>query len=136
MICLVVAWATTAGALGRDQAGPSVWDGVYAEAQATRGAQRYRASCASCHSEDLLGGSGPALVGESFSQRWNGTSVADMLQTLRQTMPQDSPDSLGVPGYLDVVAYLLKSNSIPAGAAELPPELPALQQIRITQRPR
>jgi len=114
------------------QDGPSIWDGVFTEAQATRGKARYAASCASCHAEDLLGGSGPALVGESFMQRWHGTTVADMVQTMRQTMPQDSPDSLGTPGYTDLVAYLLKSNSAPAGTTELAPEVAALQRVRIT----
>ena len=67
-------------------------------------------------------------------QRWNGISVNDMLVTLRQTMPQDSPDSLGTPGYVDLIAFLLKSNSAPPGAAELPGEAGALQRIRITNR--
>jgi S-disulfanyl-L-cysteine oxidoreductase SoxD len=112
----------------------SIWEGVYTDAQATRGQARYKASCEMCHSEDLLGGSGPALVGESFMQRWNGTSVNDMLVTLRQTMPQDSPDSLGTPGYVDLVAFLLKSNSAPAGAAELPTDAAALQRLKISDR--
>lgn len=99
-----------------------------------RGAARYQASCATCHSEDLLGGSGPALVGESFMQRWNGTTVNDVLLTVRQTMPQDSPDSLGTPGYVDLIAFLLKSNGAPAGSAELPTETGALQAVKITQR--
>ena len=119
---------------GQDGPGPSIWDGVFTEAQATRGKERYAASCASCHSEDLLGGSGPALVGEPFMQRWDGTTVADMLQTVRQTMPQDSPDSLGTPGYTDLIAYLLKSNSAPTGSAELASEAAALQRVRITLR--
>ena len=126
--------AASADTAGRGQAAASIWDGVYTEAQATRGQARYKASCAMCHSADLLGDSGPALVGEPFMQRWNGTSVNDMLVTLRQTMPQDAPDSLGTPGYVDLIAFLLKSNSVPAGAAELPTETVALQGIKITAR--
>ena len=126
--------AAAAGTVARGQAAASIWDGVYTEAQAMRGQARYKASCATCHSEDLLGDSGPALVGEPFLQRWNGTTVNDMLVTLRQTMPQDSPDSLGTPGYVDLIAFLLKSNSAPAGAAELPTETSALQSVRVTQR--
>ncbi len=126
--------AAGAGAVARGQTAPSIWDGIYSDAQATRGQERYKASCATCHSEDLLGASGPALVGESFMQRWNGTSVNDMLVVLRQTMPQDAPDTLGTPGYLDLIAFLLKNNSAPPGAAELPTEASALQRIRITNR--
>ncbi len=117
------------------QEGPSIWDGVYSEAQATRGRERYGASCASCHAEDLLGASAPALVGEQFMQRWNGSSVNDMMQNLRQTMPQDSPNSLGVPGYVDLAAFLLQSNGVPAGKADLPVEVEGLKAIRMTGRP-
>lgn len=126
--------AAVAGTVARGQAAASIWDGVYTEAQVIRGQVRYKASCATCHAEDLLGASGPALVGESFIQRWNGTSVNDMLVVLRQTMPQDSPDSLGTPGYLDLIAFLLKNNSAPPGATELPGEASALQRIRIIDR--
>ena len=134
VVAIVVLCAAGAGAAARGQTAASIWDGVYTDAQATRGGARYKASCATCHSEDLLGASGPALVGESFMQRWNGNSVNDMLVTLRQTMPQDSPDSLGTPGYLDVIAFLLKSNSVPPGANELAGEASALQRIRIIDR--
>lgn len=135
MVVMAVVWlATPTVSVQGGQDGPSIWDGVFTEAQAARGKQRYAASCGSCHSEDLLGASGPALVGESFMQRWNGTTVGDMVQTVRQTMPQDSPDSLGTPGYTDLIAYLLQSNSAPAGSAELPPEAAALQRVRITLR--
>ena len=126
--------AALAGTAAGGQTATSIWDGVYTEAQATRGQQRYKASCEMCHSEDLLGDSGPALVGEPFLQRWNGTTVNDMLATLRQTMPQDSPDSLGTPGYVDLIAFLLKSNGAPAGSAELPTATAPLQGIKITER--
>lgn len=134
VLCATVLCAAGTGAAARGQTAPSIWDGVYTDVQATRGGERYKASCATCHSEDLLGASGPALVGESFMQRWNGTSVNDMLVTLRQTMPQDSPDSLGTPGYVDLIAFLLKNNSVPPGATELPGEARALQSMRITDR--
>ena len=117
------------------QDGPSVWDGVYSEAQAMRGRERYGAACASCHADDLLGGSGPALTGEAFMQRWNGSSVNDMMQSIRQTMPQDAPNSLGVPGYVDLVAFLLQSNGVPMGKTDLPVEIEGLKAIRMTGRP-
>ncbi len=117
------------------QDGPSVWDGVYSEAQAMRGRERYGAACASCHADDLLGGSGPALTGEAFMQRWNGSSVNDMMQNIRQTMPQDAPNSLGVPGYVDLVAFLLQSNGVPVGKTDLPAEIEGLKAIRMTGRP-
>ena len=107
--------AAGAGAAARGQAAPSIWDGVYTDAQATRGQRATRRRARPAIPRTCSATSGPALVGESFMQRWNGTSVNDMLVTLRQTMPQDSPDSLGTPGYVDLIAFLLKSNSVPAG---------------------
>jgi hypothetical protein len=127
--------ATSAVSAAAAQDGPSVWDGVYSEAQAMRGRERYGAACASCHADDLLGGSGPALTGDAFMQRWNGSSVNDMMQNIRQTMPQDAPNSLGVPGYVDLIAFLLQSNGVPVGKADLPVEVDGLKAIRVVSRP-
>jgi cytochrome c len=112
-------------------AAKSIWDGVFTEAQATRGQERYRASCAACHAEDLLGAQGPALVGQAFLDRWAGSSVFDMAQVIKQSMPQEAPDSLGLPTYVDIVAFLLKSNGGPAGASELPADADALRKILV-----
>ena len=110
--------------------------GVFTEEQAARGQQAYRQSCASCHLDDLLGErDAPPLAGAQFSDRWNGSTADDMLQTIRRTMPQEAPDSLGPQSYADIVSYLLQVNGSPAGDAELPGESSALQQIRITGRP-
>jgi hypothetical protein len=51
---------------------------------------------------------------------------------IKQSMPQEAPDSLGLPAYVDIVSYLLKSNGSPAGASELPTENDALRQIQVT----
>lgn len=132
--CLGLAWWLLTGAAFA-QGSRVVWDGVFTAAQAARGEERYKASCSSCHAEDLLGGSGPALVGEVFYQRWNDQTVSDLLLTVRQTMPQDSPDSLGTAGYVDLLAFLLKSNGAPAGSTELPQDQAALKDLRITKAP-
>ena len=126
--------AAAAGTAAGGQGAATVWGGIYTDAQAARGERGYKGACGSCHSDDLLGDSGPALVGEPFLQRWNGSSVNDLLTTLKQTMPQDAPDSLGLAGYVDLIAFLLKSNSAPAGSTELPTDTAALQGIKITER--
>jgi len=121
---------TAAGTQGAAPA-KSIWDGAFTEGQATRGQERYRTACAACHAEDLLGAQGPALVGQAFLDRWAGSTVFDMVQVIKQSMPQEAPDSLGMPAYVDIVSYLLKSNGSPAGAAELPTEPDALRQILV-----
>jgi mono/diheme cytochrome c family protein len=112
-------------------AAKSIWDGVFTDGQATRGQERYRTACAACHADDLLGAQGPALVGQAFLDRWAGSTVFDMVQVIKQSMPQEAPDSLGLPAYVDIVSFLLKSNGGPAGASELPTESDALRKILV-----
>ncbi|HXH24398.1 MAG TPA: cytochrome c [Vicinamibacterales bacterium] len=121
--------------LAAAQSGRTVWDGVYTEAQASRGEALYRKVCAHCHQPDLLGeGPAVALVGQAFATRWNGQTVDDLFQTIKRSMPQEAPDSLGPQGYADIVSYILQANGMPGGPAELPVETPALQQIQIVAR--
>jgi ankyrin repeat protein len=113
----------------------TIWDGVFTQAQTERGRDQYAKACASCHKADLLGESAaPALAGAEFSQRWVGSTVDDLVTTIRRSMPQDAPDSLGTPAYVDLVAYLLSVNGSPAGATEMPLEPEALKQIQFTAR--
>ena len=119
----------------QDPAPPTrtIWDGVFTTAQATRGREQYRKSCSSCHKADLLGESAaPPLAGPEFSQRWVGSTLDDLLTTIRRSMPQDAPDSLGTPAYADLVSYLLSVGGSPAGSSELPLESAALKQIQFT----
>jgi ankyrin repeat protein len=112
----------------------TVRDGVYSESQAARGMEQYRASCAACHSADLMGDrDAPALVGGAFTTRWDDQSVDEILQTIRRTMPQEAPDTLGTAAYVEIVSFILKSNGHPAGAAALPVESEKLKQILITR---
>ena len=108
--------------------------GVFTEAQAARGQKAYMDSCARCHAEDLLGASGPALVGDFYTNRFVGSNVQDMVKTIRRSMPQEAPDSLGTAMYVDIVSFILKSNGSPAGAVELPQDATALQQIAVADR--
>jgi len=108
--------------------------GVFTEAQATRGQKAYADSCARCHAEDLLGASGPALVGDFFTNRFVGSNVHEMVKTIRRSMPQEAPDSLGTPTYVDIATFILKSNGSPTGSAELPNDAEALLQIEVASR--
>jgi ankyrin repeat protein len=113
----------------------TIWDGVFTQAQADRGRDQYRKSCASCHKADLLGESAaPPLAGPEFSQRWVGSNVDDLVTTIRRSMPQDAPDSLGTPAYVDLVSYLLSVNGSSAGASDMPLESAGLKQIQFTAR--
>jgi mono/diheme cytochrome c family protein len=113
----------------------TIWDGVFSDQQAARGQRGYAQSCATCHADDLLGaGNAPPLVGESFLDRFNRATADDVVLSVRQTMPQDAPDSLGVEAYVDIVTYLFKANGSPAGTGELPPDRATLKQVLVTAR--
>jgi S-disulfanyl-L-cysteine oxidoreductase SoxD len=117
------------------QAGKSVWDGVYSEAQSTRGQDLSKASCVTCHGNELAGTDlAPALQGDDFKGVWSGRTAAELFEKIQTTMPADRVGTLKPPQSADLVAYILKMNNYPAGAAELGSEIPALQQIKITGR--
>lgn len=123
LVMTLLAAATAAGwACGASaQTGKSIWDGVYTEAQATRGSQQYFQHCSVCHAANLAGTfETPPLVGQ-FMPDWAGSSLDDLYGYVSSAMPLDHPDSLSPAAYADIVAFLLKSNGLPAGQTELQP---------------
>ena len=134
---VAIGLATTASYMAAAQA-KTVWDGVFTEAQATRGEAAYFEECASCHGRDLVGGDGspaPPLAGDMFLERLEDSSVGDFFERVRTTMPLDSPARLSRTQYAEIVAFILKANRIPAGADELGTDPAALGRIAITKRP-
>lgn len=135
--CLVAAavagWAATTvvpSVVDAQQAGRSVWDGVYTEEQAARGAALYDQQCASCHGA-MLGGmdAAPPLTGGTFAANWNGVNLYDMLQRIRVSMPMDDPGGMSRQQVADVLAYMLSVNRFPAGDRELPRQSGPLRLI-------
>jgi mono/diheme cytochrome c family protein len=109
-----------------------VWDGIYTEEQAARGAELYGTTCALCHGA-ALGGveSAPPLAGDLFSANWSGTTIADLAERIRISMPVDKPGSLSRPQLTDVVAFILKANHFPAGTNPLNPQTVTVAPIKI-----
>ena len=117
------------------QAGKTVWDGVYSDAQSTRGQELSKAGCVTCHGNELAGTDlAPALQGDDFKGAWSGRTAAELFEKIQTTMPADKAGTLKPPQSADLVAYIFKMNNYPAGAAELASEMPALQQIKITSK--
>jgi len=112
----------------------SVWSGVFTQEQEKRGEAIYNRECSTCHGERLKGGEGaPALTGTEFTASWNGQTVADLFDRIRQTMPAppEQPGKLTPQQNAEVVAHILSVNGFPAGPTELPVEIGPLKQIRI-----
>jgi mono/diheme cytochrome c family protein len=116
----------------------SVWEGVYAPAQADRGKSLYAAQCASCHGAALDGsGQAPPLTGADFKNNWNGQSADDLFEKIQATMPADRPGNLSRPQTADILAFLLTSNGFPPGDKDLPSDAAALAKIRFeTAKPK
>ena len=113
----------------------TVWDGVYTEAQARRGLDKYTQVCSNCHLPDLSGSDqAPALVGGEFLDRWEGQSVGDLADRIRTTMPQDDVGSLNIQMSADLTAYLLQVNRFPAGSTELKADRSAMKAIGIRRK--
>jgi mono/diheme cytochrome c family protein len=109
----------------------SVWDGVYSEDQAKRGSELYAKQCASCHGAELTGGeSAPALVGDGFLSNWNGTTVGDLFERIRKSMPQDDPGKLSRQQNADILAFIFSVNKFPVGKTDLDRETEVLKLIK------
>ena len=114
------------------EAGSTVWDGVYSERQAERGAADYTVSCSSCHSEDLRGNSNaPSLIGASFMFLWAERPLGELFKSIQTLMPTNAPNSLATQSYLDILAYVMKANGFPAGESELVADPAVLDRILI-----
>jgi len=113
------------------QAGRTVWDGVYSDAQAKRGEALYTDRCSTCHAPDLSGiDQAPPLTGGDFAMNWTDLSMNDLFERIHVSMPADKPGSLTPQEVADVIAFVLQKNAMPAGAAELPADAESLKTIK------
>ena len=109
----------------------SIWDGVYTEAQATRGKGLYSQECASCHGSELTGGEmAPPLSGGEFMSGWDGLTIGDLFERIRISMPQNAPGSLSGQQNADILSFVFSANKFPAGQTELPKEAGILKTIK------
>jgi mono/diheme cytochrome c family protein/SAM-dependent methyltransferase len=109
----------------------SVWDGVYTEEQAKRGADVFDRECANCHGPAGAGGSmAPALVGPAFSANYDGQTVGDLFDRNRTSMPVGREGQLSPQQNADITAFMLQVNKFPAGTTELPAQSMTLKQIK------
>ena len=108
----------------QDASSPSIWSGVFTAAQAKRGDEAYQASCSGCHGSNLRATDAEAvdLTGPGFRVKWNGKTLGERFETIRDTMPLGNANSLGDKTYMDILAFVLQSNEFPPGNQELVPE--------------
>src|SRR5712691_6906953 len=88
----------------------TVWDGVYTDTQAARGLAAFDMRCRECHRGGFFQG---------FIERWREDKLIGIFNFISTRMPRDNPGSATQSEYLDIVAYILSLNSLPAGTQEL-----------------
>jgi mono/diheme cytochrome c family protein len=123
VLCFALVGTVLLSAQGAGQSPPrkTVWDGVFADHQASRGAATYVANCARCHGEQLEGNNGKPLVGDIFWRSNQARTVDYLLGYIRKNMPNGAPGTLTDAQYVDLTAFILSRNAFPAGS-ELTPE--------------
>src|SRR6266853_464319 len=104
-------------------------DGVYTDAQATRGRALYQERCAQCHGDTLGGGIAPPLSGSSFIAAWGAQPLWELVSKIRNTMPANDPGKLTPSQSADLTAYLLQVGKVPSGRTDLGADEAALKAI-------
>jgi len=104
--------------------------GAISTEQVERGALVYASNCASCHGEDLQGGSASGLAGPQALARWVGQSAHDLYLRIR-TMPYGMPDSLSDQDYVDALAFILDRNENSMAQGEIAADQDALLEIQL-----
>jgi mono/diheme cytochrome c family protein len=109
----------------RTAAGPFTAD------QAAQGRTQYETNCATCHLANLAGrNEAPQLAGSSFMNVWGSKSAGELISYIQAAMPPNSPGSLGANTYVNIAAFILESNSSPAGAQQLDSSISRLGWLR------
>ena len=120
---LTVAGSTLLTAQAPAEADLPLWDGVFTQEQADRGSVAYAANCARCHGGNLEGDQRfVSLAGDRWWGSFQGRTLDYMLNFITTNMPNGNGGSLSTSMYQDLTAFILSSNGVPAGPAELTAE--------------
>src|SRR5262245_17478243 len=112
IVILIAASAAQAAAQNK-----TVWDGVYSKQQADRGAASFESNCTRCHAASAnTGEEGRNLAGKAFWDSFRESTVDHLLDYVSKNMPNGTgAGSLSPNTYLDLVAFILSRNDLPAG---------------------
>jgi mono/diheme cytochrome c family protein len=98
--------------------------GIYTRAQAAKGEETYFNMCVNCHPKGYYAGAG-------FKTNWNNRPLWDLWDWISNKMPKNDPGSLSPAEVVEVMAYILQQNKMPAGTVALPPNEKTLYGIKI-----
>ena len=98
--------------------------GIYTKTQAAKGEETYFNMCVNCHPKGYYSGAG-------FKANWNNRPLWDLWDWISNKMPKNDPGSLTPAEVVQVMAYILQQNKMPAGTVALPPNEKTLYGIKI-----
>lgn len=101
---------------------------TYSDSQAVRGRQWFESVCQACHEIN-------DMTSPDFKVKWTGRTAFDLFEIIASTMPEEEPGTLTQRTYVDIVAYLMQLNGIPAGTTALEAEQSKLSSARLTFTP-
>jgi len=113
--------AAGGGAQQRPASIRSARAGVYTEAQAKTGRDGYALLCRSCHTP----GDHSAII----KAKWSGKPLSELFQYIGESMPKSDPGILDARDNADILAFILQTAGLPAGAEPLPANSAALEKI-------
>lgn len=120
LLCAALLFASAAAlAFQAPQPARSTRDGVYTREQAERGHLAFDEHCTECH------------VSTMWGMDWDRKTVGDIYSFMSENMPEPRPGALAAGDYRDIIAFLLASNGLPAGQAELPTSAQELARIKM-----
>jgi mono/diheme cytochrome c family protein len=135
---------STATAVSEPQAGRH-----YTRQQAERGRLYFYGSCNTCHTADsrtftpddlvagrgFLNGRGLSLLSvvspDRFAERWR--NVGNLYNKIRLTMPGHDARGLSNAAYVDITAFMLSVNGVPAGGSELTDNVEAMRAMTLVE---
>src|SRR5262249_44043513 len=115
------------------QKAPSIWEGIFTDAQVERGKTAYTANSESWHGPFLNKHDNgvSSLGGQDFDFNWRGQTVGERFERTKKTMPPHAEGKLGDQTYLDIITYILQYNGYPTGSSELKADPETLKKIVI-----
>ncbi len=114
---------------------PTIWQGVYAPADADRGKETAARLCAGCHGDALKGGAAPRLTGEAFFDRWVNLRLKDVVSYIQAAMPHEKQFYVSADQTRDIVAFMLRDSHVPSGSHPMSADVNVLAGILITRPP-
>jgi alcohol dehydrogenase (cytochrome c) len=94
---------------------------IFTDQQIGLGLQVYQQNCSNgCHQPDMLGGGPVASLRQlGFSSIWGTSTVAELFETIKTSMPPTNVGGLTDEMYLAVIAFILSANGAVSGDAPL-----------------